>query len=1055
MSVYDHFIYVDASWQVNTGGKKFAPWQRIQVTEVDSKIITPSKNHNCFMSVQRFRDAVSDRSRAKADGEVKIAEDSQIHFCGPYFDFDAKRQEGEQRNQAIARSQADTVKLVRHLMDRFPDMNPAHIQVWFSGGKGFHVLVRPKVFGIQPHPKLTYMIRNVAWSLGDLLELETLDRSVYTISRLWRINNSVHQTTNLRKIELSHHELITQPAQAIMDMAQEARLDPVYDSDEYLSIAPVPEAVAFWNQWTEYFEWQEEMALQSPRKRMERPAGEEGLPVCMTDLWDNGPRSGGKQRNHLSMVMATYFKDMGMSAQDAGDSIDQWTRTHYADRDGRELRENIANGRSAVRSVYADDKYAFTCRSIRACGSKTEGIACSSPDCKWVPDERDQEATLVPTVHLSEASRGSYDGKQLKIPVHVAGKAESPYGLPTNGHVQCPKDPDNRCKFCPLNDPPPWMTVEPDGRTVKWQMGVSTREVLDMVDVPDGRRRSVVKTFARFPHDCHRAKVHYDEMSNLEPVRLVPMVDYSTAFDEDADSVVARSSHHVVRDGYFLGHGLLPNKKYNLTAYTFQHPKDQRIVHLFEEAKPSQNDIERFRLNDEMKKRLEVFRVGAGQTVASKIREIHEDLVTNVHHIRGLENLSEAVDLAFHSVTGFMFDGKPMEKGWFELLVVGDSASGKSTMVKALLHHYRVGELVAGEEAKRSGLVWASMQINGKWSLIWGKIPQNDRRLLVIDEFGDMDQDEVTKLTQLRSEGRAVGQGVSSEYETWARTRLIFLTNVRGSRDLSSYSRGIEAVNSIFKAKADLRRTDLAVTVKKGEVSRAVVSKRSKDIVVPHIYTSDLCHNLVLWAWSRDPKHVEWVGDAEDEVFRLSQEIGERYDSDMYLVESNDMRNKLARVSCAVAARVFSTDERCIKLRVTSAHVRFAADLFDRCYGRNNPKSSMKYHQYAKAWQDRNNLNAQKQAEFKEIIKGFDGNREDVLNALLDINDFRKTDLSDQLAMPKLEFEEFWTFLLRRNLVIRRGNMYRKTGPFNDFLNSLLYNLDFREVDPKAEHPPF
>jgi len=1049
VTALEQFIYVDASWQVKTKTRTtFEPWIRIKLADVKNRIVIPSGNHNCFKSVQRYRQAVSDRDSAETFEASRIDGNYQMHYCGLFFDFDAKPGEGEHLRFAIERARKEANKLCNFFLTRFQDINPAHVQVWFSGGKGFHVLVRPEVFGITPHTHLTYMIKNMAWSLGDLLDLDTLDRGVYTISRLWRIHNSVHQSTNLRKTELDVRELSTLTASDIIKRAGGSQPEQLFPEEEYENIAAVIEASAWWDDWERYYKWQDEMSRHYPSKRVTRPEGEDGLPVCMANLRDVGVRPGGKQRNHTAMVMATYWKDMGYSIETCREYIDDWTKDHYGGREPRELKENIANSRSAVRSVYSDAKYAFTCASIRACGTKTKPVPCNFRDCKWVPNQEDQEPEDVPLVHLSEASRGIYDGKRTRIPVHVSGKGESPYIVPLKGTVTCPKNPDHRCKFCRFSDEP--------NNVFEWEIGAGDRGILQMIDVNDNVRKGTIKQLGGFPKDCYKNKVEFGDISNVEALRLIPMVDYASEYQEknlDDDEVVKRSSQHVVRDGYYIGHGLQANKKYNMIAYTYSHPKDQRAVHVIEQAKPNQNDIEHFKLNDKMKKRLMVFQRKAGQDVTEKIYEIHKDLCHNVHQIGGLPNLSHAIDLCFHSVIGFNFMDKFVHKGWFELLVVGDSSAGKSTMVQRLIKHFRVGEMLAGEEAKRSGLVWASVQINGKWTLIWGKIPQNDRRLLVIDEFADMDQDEVAKLTQMRSEGRAVGQGVSSEFETWARTRLILLTNVRGCRDLSSYSFGIQAVGSIFKTDQDLRRTDLAVTVRKGEVPARVVNKRYKKGEIPHVYTSDLCHNLILWAWSRNPNHIEFVDDSEEEIIKLSQEIGERYDSNYYLVEMNDMRHKLARVSCAVAARLFSTDKRCIKVIVTPEHVQYAAALFDRCYGRGNPNSSMKYHQYARNYQLRNHFTEERRQKFRERLDKFGSNKDTVLLALIGIQDFRKMDLNDQLAMEKEEFNDFWKFLMAQQFISRTpGSVYRKSGPFNDFLNALLHNLDDGEG---SEEVPF
>ncbi|RKZ09778.1 hypothetical protein DRQ25_05165 [Candidatus Fermentibacteria bacterium] len=1394
MKLFEQYIYVDASWQIKKNDHtEFKRWKRIQVSDLESKIIKPSSNHNCFMSIQRYRDAVSTRERPEDAKAVSIGDAYQHHYCGLFFDFDAKPEKGEDKAFAIARAQTDTRRLVSFFLERFEDINPAHVQIWFSGSKGFHVLVRPEIFGIVPHTHLTTMIKNMAWSLADLLDLKTLDRTVYTISRLWRIENSVHQSTGLRKIELEGAELARLTATQIMALAKTPRLGGVYDSAEYESVAPVAAAAAWWKDWVTYFDWQKEVYSLRPKKRVERPTGEDGLPACIADIVENGPKDGGKNRNHVAMVLATYWKDMGYSRDACVEEVDNWTVTHYAHRADNELRENISNGRSAVRSVYADHKYAFTCGAIKACGGPTAKVLCAHPDCNWVKEPSDQDPEEIPTLHLSEASQGVYLGKMVRIPVHVSGKADSPFGLPLKGEVKCPTDPKLRCKACPRSDGINYITP--------WQFGTGDRTILKLIDVTDNQRKGAIKASLGIPNECYKAKVHYIEHGTLEAVRMVPMVDYSQAYKDDGikdDEVTARSSQHAVRDGYFIGHGIVPNRKYTINTHAYEHPKDQHIVHLFDNAEPNKNDIEHFRLSSDMREKLMVFQPRKGQTVEDKFAEIHGDLCANVHSINGVLTMATAMDLAFHSVIGFNLRGNLVEKGWFELLVVGDSGTGKggrpqdriltpdgwttygkvqvgdyvigsngrqtrvdavmprgrlpmyevsfrdgasvvvsgdhlwavgntnwerdghrwkikgtkelldsglrwdvigapsrskfwiptvepvqfaptpvqplhpyvlgvllgdggmtgstpritnpeqdildrvetllplhaelhniptdndcptvsvvgihgiikelglrgkkseakfiprsylfgsvlervqllrglcdtdgfvvapgryieystsspqlaidvmflvrslgglvhtqervpaytykgekreglpayrigihfppgivpvqshkhlskwegkakryhrtiesikpvgedecicikvaaddglyvgddfvvthnSTLIKRLIEHYRVGEMVASEGAKRTGLVWASVQIGGKWTLIWGKIPQNDRGLLVLDEFAEMDQDEVAKLTQLRSEGKAMGQGVSAEYETWARTRLIFLTNVRDDNDISYYNFGIQAVNSIFKAKADTRRVDLAVAVRKGEVSKKLVHKTYKPGEVAHVYTSDLCHNLILWAWSRNPKHIEFVDDAEELVFFYSLEIGARYDSDIYLVETNDMRHKISRVACAVAARMFSTDEKGIKVLVKPEHVEFAARLFDRCYGRGNPRSTMRYHVYAQRWQTRNDYSAPRRELFMKQIEDYPDQKQ-IVWALLDIQDFRKMDLKDQLPMPKEEFEQFWTFLIKEKFVGRHHNQFRKSGTFNDFLNGIAY--DFKLEDPDNE-PPF
>src|SRR5690606_30209337 len=150
-------------------------------------------------------------------------------------------------------------------------------------------------------------------------------------------------------------------------------------------------------------------------------------------------------------------------------------------------------------------------------------------------------------------------------------------------------------------------------------------------------------------------------------------------------------------------------------------------------------------------------------------------------------------------------------------------------------------------------------QMQGQWVIRWGKIPQNDQRLLVIDEFSGIPKEELEKMTQLRSTGKAVGGGTVQDYETWARTRLIFLTNPADNQGrLAGFNFGIQAINNLFASAADLRRVDLALVAERDEVETTLLNRRWDKSEVPHVYTAHLCQSLVLWAWSRKPNQVKW-----------------------------------------------------------------------------------------------------------------------------------------------------------------------------------------------------
>ena len=107
--------------------------------------------------------------------------------------------------------------------------------------------------------------------------------------------------------------------------------------------------------------------------------------------------------------------------------------------------------------------------------------------------------------------------------------------------------------------------------------------------------------------------------------------------------------------------------------------------------------------------------------IATKFDEIHNDLEANVTRIYQRRDLLTAVDLVYHSVLQFKFQGVLVKKGWLECLVIGDTRCGKSETLERIAEHYMAGEVVTGENVSFAGLVGGLQQSQKVWSITWGR----------------------------------------------------------------------------------------------------------------------------------------------------------------------------------------------------------------------------------------------------------------------------------------------------------------------------------------------
>lgn len=1068
MSFWKEYGYVDAHYE-HPRTKARMPWVRLLASDVDERIVKEARHQNCFTSVQRFRDAVSIREmlrkqeelatkaaseltaeeREQLDSEALELPEQQPHYHGIFFDFDCdpEKMTGGDQIKAIGQSLEDARKVVNYFIE-FHDLPDHAVQCWFSGSKGFHVYVRPEPMDIRPHRHLTYIVKNIAFELRDGLDLPTLDTSVYSVPRMWRIPNTVHQKTGRYKIELTTQELLTLDAEQIIERSRSPRSDikdlPTYpidgNRDQVMlshvheptmyteEISPEPDHREWFNGFIEMYESYRDLRNVRPRRAISKPEDGAEFPVCVKDIMEGGPKPGGPNRNRIIMPLAGFFHDAGLPKEETIKQIDEFTRTWYPER--AQLRGRIKNGRSVVDQAYRGGTR-FACRfmrSLRGTGPSGTVKCVGEQECPWVQDPDDQMPEKVPTVHLSEATRGCYVETKVKTPVHVAALAGSPFDLPIKGEVVCKPDPNaSICQGC--------NNLAHNGAQ-EFTFSADDSIALRLVKINQSERKAVIKAKCGIPQKCYKNHIKIAEHSNIEELQVIPMVDYSHTIDTDAENdteVVQKASRHVVRTAFNLGHGIQANKKYMMEALVTANPKDQRVVFLSDKFEAAHNDIDEYRLTPELREALKIFQRKPGESVLHKMKSIHRDFTANVHRIGGRNELSMAVDLCYHSVIGFRFAGDYQHKGWFELLVLGDTSSGKSTLTERMMRHFGLGELIAGEDSKRTGLVYASIQMQGQWILRWGKVPQNDRRLLVIDEFAGIPAEEIGKMTQLRSSGIASGGGVNADFETFARTRLIFLTNPRDhSGEVAGFNYGINAIRGIFKESQDVRRVDLAVVAARQDVDTSVVNKRWDDVNVPHIYTSDLCRNLVLWAWSREPHHVEWEEGAEDMVLGYAREMGDTYECDIPLAERADLKHKIARIAVATAARLFSTDEEGKKVIVTMDHVAFAAKFMDRSYRR----EMMGYFHYARRYKQDNHLTPKRKREIRETINGFD-EPNTIVSELLEADTISKPVFTDMVNLEREELNRLWKYLVRERLLRKTARGWRKTSAFTQLLRGM------------------
>lgn len=645
-------------------------------------------------------------------------------------------------------------------------------------------------------------------------------------------------------------------------------------------------------------------------------------------------------------------------------------------------------------------------------------------------DTRLADESEAAEVHLSLSADAQYVGKRIRVPVMVSGKDNTPYVCPRKVKAYCGEaaGETKKCATCNL--------AVNAGEIVK-ELTSRDPGVMKLIKCSENQQQRMVRELLGVNQNCAECRVENIDSMNLEELRLIPKAEANFGFAKEHD--------YVVRSGYYVGNNLKTNRRYTLVGYMYPEPNTQYATYVFDQAIPEKDMISDFELDEEALQRLNLFKQKPGQTVREKFDEIHKDLERNITFIWERRSIAFAVDLIYHTVLNFYFQEQYVKRGWGELLIIGDSGQAKTTVVERLMHHYGLGEIHSGESSKRTGLVYSMQQTNRRWFLVWGAFPLNDGGLLTIDELSGLSEDDLAVMSDVRSSGVAKATGVITA-ETTSRTRAIFISNPRNGRQLNSETYGVMAVLKLMGKAEDVRRLDLAMSVASGDVDPALVNKPLKDIPeVPHVYTSDACNTRVLWAWSRKPENVIFTDEATERILEKATEMGKKYSSKVPIVEAADQRIKIARLSVAAAACVFSSDETGQNIIVKAEHVDFVVDFMNELYC----AKSFGYDKLSdqeKVTTDTSEGNISRLRKEFLVLPIMDFN--EMAKTLYQLPYFSRATLEDYTGLSKDDLRALLKFLTTNHLVDKVRGDYRRLPLGTELLEDMVNNpISKTEID--------
>lgn len=935
-------------------------------------------------------------------------------------------------------SRSDVLKLLQFFQEKF-SMTDDELRVYFSGSKGFHVIVNPVVMDVQPDRDLHLVFKFAAMYLEQQLKLRSLDTAtIYGHARQLRMINSLHSKSGLTKIELTHEELRGSMNHIITVLAKAPRPD-LYEgkAQEY---TVNPELKTWYEAQRDGYEASKRLASDRVTLKDEVLSQMEGVPVCVQFMLERGILKNG-DRNKATMALASYYKDCGTSEGETIRILLDWAKKIPTSMTSSSASEVEASTISCIRTVYGTDRYHFGCAFIRSLhgereGRKYEAVPCAGRAC---PAHEDHAIDAVPAefMHLAKTADAAYTGKKVSFNALVSGKMDTPYIVPKKVNYVCHHEPFCE-KDCILHD---------YNGLMEKTFHENERFLIEATNQPDGVVNKLLQQHSYA--SCNKVRSDVLETENVTELMVVPMADRVSIMESD-DGATSQTdqdgNEYVSRKIYAVGKPSeipVANMHYKVDGYVYSHPKNAMATILTQRHEAKEDTISQFQVTDEIRKSFGVFQQADGETLDDRVSFIIDELAKKVTRVEQREEAHLALLMSYHSCLTYRFQGQLEKRGWMEVIFVGDSGQAKSLLVDNIMEYAGLGTRTSGELSSRTGLVYMLEQIGERWFIKWGSYPLSDRRLVVIDEFSEMPPDDFGKITEARTTGVLKVNRAGINTETNARVRLVMMSNPAKARTLASFTHGVEALKPLFASPADIRRLDLAVFLQSGDVPKSVLNAevegddaRQRAVGSDKIRPEVLRHSI-LWAWSRTADQIEITKAATKKLLEKANELGEKYGyaQDVPLMEPSDLRKKLARMAIALAALVHSTDETHEKVIVKPEHVVYVCDFIEVVYDNKNARLDT----YSAQAREESELTEEERQLVTHQLNALDmADNAEVSHDMIELfrrNEILKpAELTDMLGYDKGQINARLSILSKATMINRTREGLRKMPKFIEYL---------------------
>lgn len=337
-------------WYVEMGGTYIINSQKVFgrkiYTTIDKKSEMRKKFNNTDVYATVFQYNNEDQNQSDLFGPMYLDLDMEFHNDNEY-----------------SKLKADLTRIVTYLNLQY-GIPTKYIKFYFTGKKGFHLIIPAKVFNIKPDKNLNVYFKSIAKELSENTIMPIIDLKIYDNKRLFRLPNSINGKTGLYKVPITYENILNFSYEEIREYASEPKnLDTV-------EVTLIDKAVNKLNEIKTALKEAEIKKAKSRKIPTNVDISKVKFPSCIKEIFNTGCAEG--NRNNTTIILASAFFQQGVSYDDTFTMINKWnSEKNDPALSDMEIQTTVM---SAYQQVQAGRRYG--CSSIRDAG------LCVGKECK-------------------------------------------------------------------------------------------------------------------------------------------------------------------------------------------------------------------------------------------------------------------------------------------------------------------------------------------------------------------------------------------------------------------------------------------------------------------------------------------------------------------------------------------------------------------------------------------------------------------------------------------------------------------------------------------------